>query len=81
MRTCSSKLRRMKNSNLTGLLPIGPMAAHLGLAPRELRAEAESGKIPHVKVGERGLLFDPERVLAVLTERARESDRESEGPR
>jgi hypothetical protein len=51
------------------LLPVGPMARFLRVPVRWLRAEAEAGRIPHVKA-DRQLLFDPETVEAVLLDRA-----------
>lgn len=53
------------------LLALRPMAMRLGIHPRELRTEAEGGGVPCVRVGSRGLLFDPELVLASLARRAR----------
>ena len=66
-------LIRMSTPPADLLVPVGVMAARLGVRPQDLRAEAEAGTIPHVRLGTRGLLFDPERVLAVLAERAREA--------
>ena len=51
------------------LVPAGPMARRLRVPVRWLRAEAEAGRIPHVKA-ERVFLFDPEAVEKVLLERA-----------
>lgn len=51
------------------LLPVGPMARRLRVPVRWLRAEAEAGRLPHVKA-ERQFLFDPETVERVLLERA-----------
>ena len=51
------------------LLPVGPTARRFRVPVRWLRAEAEAGRIPHVKA-ERVLLFDPEAVERVLLERA-----------
>lgn len=47
------------------------MSRLAGIQEKELRAEAEAGTLPHVRVGKRGLLFDPELVLATLEARAR----------
>ena len=52
------------------LLPIGPTARRFRVPVRWLRAEAEAGRIPHVRA-EQVLLFDPETVERVLLERAR----------
>ncbi len=56
--------------HLPKLLPAGPMARHLRVPVRWLKAEAEAGRLPHVQA-ERVLLFDPETVEKVLVERAR----------
>jgi hypothetical protein len=60
----------MPDQERTPLLSLGLMASQLGVRPQELRAEAEAGGLPCVRVGKRGLLFDPDRVFAVLAERA-----------
>ena len=46
------------------------MARRLGVKARWLRAEAEAGRIPHLKAGDR-ILLDPAAVERVLLERAR----------
>lgn len=56
--------------NESRLLPAGPMARRLRVPVRWLKAEAEAGRIPHVRA-DRVLLFDPETVEAVLLDRAR----------
>jgi hypothetical protein len=48
------------------------MARRLRVPVRWLKAEAETGRIPHVKA-ERVLLFDPEAVERVLLERAQQA--------
>ena len=53
-----------------GLATLAEMASRLRLHPKELRREVEEGRLPAAKVGEKGLLFDPERVMALLRERA-----------
>jgi hypothetical protein len=53
------------------LLPAGPMARLLGVPVRWLKAEAEAGRIPHVKA-ETVFLFDVETVERVLLDRARQ---------
>ena len=58
------------------LLPVGPMARRLRVPVRWLRAEAESGRIPHVKA-ERVYLFDPDTVEGILLERARVTQQET----
>ena len=57
------------------LLLAGPMARRLRVPVRWLRAEAEAGRIPHVRA-ENVLLFDPGTVERVLIARARD-DRET----
>ena len=52
------------------LLAIGPTARRLRVTVRWLRAEAEAGRIPHLKADAR-LLFDVEAVEAALLKRAR----------
>lgn len=56
------------------LLPLGSMAHQLRVTVKWLRNEAEAGRVPHLKAGNR-LLFDPETVERLLLERARASDR------
>ena len=46
------------------------MAARLRVTAKWLRAEAEAGRLPHVKA-DKVFLFDPEAVEAALLERAR----------
>lgn len=52
------------------LLPLSSLAAVLGIRPSDLRAAAERGEVPCVRVGERGLLFDRELVERELLRRA-----------
>lgn len=52
------------------LLPVGPMARRLRVPVQWLRAEAEAGRIPHLRAG-KAFLFDPATVEQVLIERAR----------
>jgi hypothetical protein len=52
------------------LLPLGIMARRLRVPVRWLRAEAEAGRIPHLRA-DKVLLFDPETVERVLLEHAR----------
>jgi excisionase family DNA binding protein len=51
------------------LLTIGQMARRLGVPVKWLRAEAEAGRIPCLRAGER-LLFVADVVVATLVERA-----------
>jgi len=62
-----------------GLLPLGAMASLLGVQTRELRREALEGRLPCVRIGEGGLLFDPVAVVEALRERARLSAAELRG--
>jgi len=55
------------------LLNIGPMARLLRVPVAWLRAEAEAGRIPHLKAVN-SLLFDAETVERVLLERARKTE-------
>jgi len=47
------------------------MARRLGVRAKWLRAEAEAGRLPHVRA-EDILLFEPETVFSILVERARQ---------
>jgi hypothetical protein len=58
------------------LLALTAMARRLRVPARWLRAEAEAGKIPHLKA-DNALLFDPELVERVLLERARQPSAEA----
>lgn len=51
------------------LLRIGPMARRVHVTVAWLRAEADAGRVPCLKAGDR-YLFLPESVEAVLAERA-----------
>ena len=53
------------------LLPAGLMARRLRVPVRWLKAEADAGRVPHVRA-ERAYLFDPESVERVLVDRARD---------
>jgi hypothetical protein len=59
------------NTSPAGPLPLGMTARLLRVPAAWLRAEAEAGRIPHLKAG-RVFLFDPETVERVLLERARQ---------
>ena len=50
-------------------MTLGQMAARLRVTIAALRTEAEEGRIPSVRIGDR-LLFCPEAVVASLAERA-----------
>jgi hypothetical protein len=53
------------------LLPLGLAARYLRVPARWLRAEAEAGRIPHLRA-DTALLFDVATVEALLIERARQ---------
>jgi hypothetical protein len=50
-------------------LPLGPMARIVGVPAAWLRAEAEAGRIPHLRAG-KVLQFDPITVERTLLDRA-----------
>jgi hypothetical protein len=52
------------------LLPLNETARLLRVPPKWLRAEAEAGRLPHLKA-DTALLFDPDLVEQLLLERAR----------
>jgi hypothetical protein len=52
------------------LLPLGATARLLRVPAAWLRAEAEAGRIPHLRAG-KALLFDADLVERLLLERAR----------
>lgn len=52
------------------LLPLSVVARRLRVPVGWLRAEAEAGRVPHLKAG-KVLLLDPETVERVLLDRAR----------
>lgn len=58
------------------LLPLQVMARRAFVPAAWLRAEAEAGRIPHLKAGCK-LLFDPTTVERVLLERAQEQQEAS----
>jgi excisionase family DNA binding protein len=49
---------------------LSEMARRLGVSTAWLRAEAEAGRLPHVRAGT-GMLFDAATVERILSERAR----------
>ena len=53
------------------LLSLGAMARRLGVTTKWLRTEAEAGRLPHLKAGER-YLFEANTVVSILTKRAKE---------
>lgn len=54
-------------------LYLGAMARRLRVPAKWLRAEAEAGRIPHLRAGN-VLLFDPEAVERIVFERLRQAD-------
>lgn len=59
-------------------LNLGAMARRLRVPARWLRAEAEAGRIPHLRA-DSALLFDPEVVERIVFARLRESSAQSKG--
>ena len=59
-------------------MPLGLMARQLRVPVAWLRAEAEAGRISHLRAG-RQLLFDPTTVEAELLARAQRGNRVTEG--
>jgi hypothetical protein len=53
------------------VLPLGPTARRFRVPVGWLKAEAEAGRIPHLRAG-KAFLFDPQMVERVLLERARQ---------
>jgi hypothetical protein len=51
-------------------VPLRQTAAHLGVPASWLRAEAEAGRVPHLKTG-RQVLFHPPTVEQALLDRAK----------
>ena len=71
------------DSHSAELLPLAAVASRLGVATRDLRIEVERGTLPHVRVGERGVLLDLDAVQRVLRERAavRPGEAKKDAPR
>jgi hypothetical protein len=59
-------------------LYLGAMARRLRIPATWLRAEAEAGRIPHLRAGS-ALLFDPEVVERIVFDRMRESPTPTKG--
>ena len=55
------------------LIPLFAMAQRLYVSAKWLRAEAEAGKIPHLKAGSK-ILFNPDVIEKLLIERANKGD-------
>lgn len=53
-------------------LPLRRVAVRLGVPAAWLRAEADAGRIPHLRVGRR-MLLNPQAVERVLLERAQQT--------
>jgi len=60
------------NTRVESFLPLRRAAVRLGVPAAWLRAEAEAGRVPHLRVGRR-LLVNPQAVERVLLERARQA--------
>ena len=56
---------------MTRYLRTSQLAEQLGLAPKTVQRLARAGELPHLRVGLRTLLFDPDEVTAALKARAR----------
>jgi hypothetical protein len=56
-------------------LPLAHMARRLRVPPKWLRAEAEAGRIPHLKAGA-VLLFDADAVDRIIRERLRKAEQQ-----
>lgn len=59
----------MENTDVVRPMTLTIAARWLGVEPQWLRAEAEAGRIPHVKAG-RTILFNENVLAKVLSERA-----------
>ncbi len=57
------------DTETSSFLPVGPAAAILGVPVAWLRREAEAGRVPHLKAGDR-MLFNPKATERALIERA-----------
>ncbi len=63
------------------LMPLGPAARLLSVPSTWLRAEADAGRLPHLRAGSK-YLFDVDAVERLLLERARQGGQEAkEGSR
>ena len=60
----------MRMENEKRLLPLGAMARRLHVTTKWLRGEAEAGRLPHLKAGDR-FLFVGDAVEKILYERAK----------
>jgi DNA-binding transcriptional MerR regulator len=59
-------------------MSLGAMARRLRVPARWLRAEADAGRIPHLRAGN-ALLFDPDVVERIILCRLRESSAPAKG--
>ena len=64
-------------NELPSLLPLQIMARRVFVSAAWLRAEAEAGRIPHLRADKR-FLFDPQTVERVLLERAQQDQENSD---
>jgi len=58
---------------------LAEMAQRLRVHPGDLRREVEAGGLPAVRIGTKGLLFDPARVCLALRQRARGGNDREDG--
>lgn len=56
------------------LMPLTALARRLNVAPEWLRAEAQAGRLPHLRAGKQ-ILFEAATVERLLIERARKAVR------
>lgn len=52
------------------LVPAKVLSAVLGVSTKDIELEAAAGRLPHIRVGERGVLFDLDHVVETLLRRA-----------
>lgn len=60
------------------LLLLGPTARRVGLPPAWVKAEAEAGRLPCLKIG-KTLFFNPEAIAQLVAERAAQQTLQREG--
>jgi hypothetical protein len=58
------------------LVPGAVLSAKLGVSAKDLRREALEGRLPHVRVGDHGILFEESEVIRALLARAKEAAKE-----
>jgi hypothetical protein len=62
----------MADTPIPTVLPLPAVARRLGVPATWLRAEAEAGRLPHLRAGAR-ILMDLELIREIVAERARQS--------